>query len=162
VWSITAADPPGAPDDLVARADDATAVIDDYFVELIKERRRRPGPDLLTQLVEARDRGALSDEELLATITLVFTAGFVTTTNLIGNGLLALLRHPAELARLASDPALLPVAVEEMLRYDSRARMIGRTALEPFTVAGQSLERGDAVMVILGAANRDPVAVPSP
>jgi cytochrome P450 len=162
VWSITAADQPGAPDDLVARADEATAAIDDYFVELIKERRRRPGPDLLTQLVEARDGGELSDEELLATITLVFTAGFVTTTNLIGNGLLALLRHPAELARLASDPTLLPVAVEEMLRYDSPVQMIGRTALEPFTVAGQSVQRGDAIMVALGAANRDPVAFPDP
>jgi cytochrome P450 PksS len=162
VWSITAADQPGAGDEAVARADQATAAIDHYFVTLIKERRRHPGPDLLTQLVEARDRGDLSDEELLATVTLVFNAGFVTTTNLIGNGLLALLRHPGELARLAGDPALLPRAVEEMLRYDSPVQIVGRGVLDPFTLHGQLLEPGETVMIGIGAANRDPAAFPDP
>jgi cytochrome P450 len=162
VWSITAADQPGAGEEIVTAAEQAAATVDDYFVALVKDRRRHPGPDLLTQLIEARDRGDLSDEELLATVTIVFTAGFVTTTNLIGNGLLALLRHPDQLARLAADPVLLPPAVEEMLRYDSPVQMIGRGVLEPFLLDGHGVERGETIMVGLGAANRDPAVYTDP
>lgn len=162
VWSVMTADRPGATDAEVDQADQAADSIDRYFLDMIPECRTRPGPDLFTELVAACDQGNLEEQELLATVTLLFIAGFLTTTNLIGNGLLALLRHPGELARLAADPTLVPSAVEEMLRYDSPVQSRPRVALEAAQVGGQTLEEGDTVMVLLGAANRDPVRFPDP
>src|SRR5207244_13537325 len=91
-----------------------------YLRDVIARRRREPGDDLISGMIAAQEeRDALTDAELLATSNLLLVAGHETTTNLIGNGLLALLRHPEALARLREDPALIPGAVEEMLRYDS-------------------------------------------
>jgi cytochrome P450 len=128
-----------------------------YFADLVVQRRRRPADDLLSGLIASREAGdALSDDEVIATAVLLFSAGFETTTNLIGNGLLALLQHPDQLERWRADPGLAPNAVEELLRWDSPVQLNMRTALEPAEVAGEQLERGEAVLVLQGGANRDP------
>ena len=128
-----------------------------YFLALLAERRRHPGDDLLSALLAVEDGGdTLSEGELVATAILLFAAGFETTTNLIGNGLLALLRHPAELARLRADRALLRSGIEELLRYDSPVQLDGRTAAEDLRVAGHEVAAGSVVLTLLGSANRDP------
>jgi cytochrome P450 len=109
---------------------------------------------------EARD--ALSDGELLATSNLLLLAGHETTTNLIGNGLLALLRHPAELERLRGESGLLRSAIEEMLRYDSPVQVTVRIPIEEIELAGQRIAAGALVVVGIGAANRDPEVFPDP
>jgi cytochrome P450 len=144
-------------DSATGRTDEADTAIETYFAELAARRRRSPQDDLLSALVTARDDDdRLSEGELLSTVALVFGAGFVTTTNLIGNGLLALLRHPAEAARLWENPALAPTAVEEMLRYDSPIQLNGRYVFEPIKVGGRVIEPGEFVLTMIGGANRDP------
>ena len=128
-----------------------------YFVDLLAERRRHPGEDLLSALLAARDGGdALTTDELISTVTLLFGAGFETTTNLIGNGLLALLRHPDELARLRRDRTLMRGAVEELLRYDSPVQLDGRMAMDDVVIGGRRVQAGESVVTLLGASNRDP------
>lgn len=128
-----------------------------YFADLVVERRRSPQDDLLSGLIASRDAGdALSDDEVIATAVLLFSAGFETTTNLIGNGLLALLQHPDELERWRNQPDLAHTAVEELLRWDSPVQLNMRTALQPADIASEPLERGDTVIILQGAANRDP------
>jgi cytochrome P450 len=134
-----------------------------YFRDLIAQRRHEPGDDLIGALIRLRDDGdRLSEDELIATIVLLFAAGFETTTNLIGNGLLSLLRHPDQLRRLRHDPTLIPAAVEEMLRYESSVQLDARTALQPADVAGTTIPAGEVVLTLLGAANRDPARYPNP
>lgn len=132
--------------------------INDYFKDLAARRRSHPEDDMLTGLVHAEEEGdKLSEPELLATITLLFVAGYETTTNLIGNGLYALLRHPAQLQRLRRDPTLVRPAVEEMLRYDSPVQLTGRAVLdEGVEVGGAPLPKGTQLVTLFGAANRDP------
>lgn len=130
-----------------------------YLRELVAERRVAPGEDLLSALVTVQDNGdVLSENELLATCTLLLIAGHETTVNLIGNGTLALLRHPEQLARLRSDPELTAAAVEELLRYDSPVQLTVRFALRDARVADQLVPKGSAVVLMIGAANRDPEA----
>ena len=133
-----------------------------YFQQLFERRRREPADDLITQLVQAEENGQqLSNEELTANIILLFGAGHETTVNLIGNGLLALHRHPAQLALLKAQPGLLPGAVEEFLRYDSSVQMTSRVALEDIPdLGGRPVPRGETVMCLLGSANRDAAAYP--
>lgn len=134
-----------------------------YLEDVIEKRRRAPGDALLDRLIAAEEQGArLSNEELLATVILLFNAGHHTTMNLIGNGLLALLRHPDQLARLRAEPARLPSAVEELLRYDGPLQSTGRIALEDLTVSGTPIKRGELLLLMLGAANRDPDQFHSP
>jgi cytochrome P450 len=135
----------------------------EYFRSLFELRRRQPGDDLTTQLVQAEEEGSkLSNEELTANIILLFGAGHETTVNLIGNGLLALHRNPDQLRRLHDDPTLVTNAVEELLRYDSSVQMTGRTTLEDVEVGGVPIAKGESVLCLLGAANRDPAAYPEP
>jgi cytochrome P450 len=134
-----------------------------YFQQLFELRRRQPGDDLTTKLVQAEEHGSkLSNDELTANIILLFGAGHETTVNLIGNGLLALLRHPDQLQLLRDDPALMPNAIEELLRYDSSVQTTSRVALEDVEVGGTRIPEGEAVLCLLGAANRDPAAYPEP
>jgi cytochrome P450 len=136
---------------------------EEYFRGLFERRRREPGDDLTTQLVRAEAEGSrLSNEELTANIILLFGAGHETTVNLIGNGLLALHRHPDQLRRLREDPSLVANAIEEFLRYDSSVQVTGRVALEDVTVGATSVAKGDGVLCLLGAANRDPAVYPEP
>ncbi|HYX44823.1 MAG TPA: cytochrome P450 [Acidimicrobiales bacterium] len=141
----------------LAEATAASNTMEEYFRDLVAERRARPRDDLLTQLIEAEDKGdQLSEYELISTAILLFAAGFETTTHLIGNGVLALLRNPEQLDRLRHDRGLLRSAVEELLRYDSPVQITARTAYEEIEIGGYSVEPGSAVLALLGAANRDP------
>jgi cytochrome P450 len=158
-WTIAAArvlDPCQTPEQL-QRSMDALEHLSDYARGQIAVRRRAPRDDLLSVLIAAEADGErLSEDELVSTVSLLFGAGHETTVNLIGNGLLALLRHPGELSRLRSDASLVPNAVEELLRYDSPAQLVRRWAHEDLEVGGVHIARGDELVLLVGAANRDP------
>ena len=146
--------PPLAAMDAAA---ESNAVIVEHLEALIDARRAQPTDDLLSELIHVEEAGdQLSHDELLATVMLLFGAGFETTTNLIGNGLLALLDHPAELRRLRADRTLMKTAVEEMLRWDSPVQVDGRLSLEDLELHGEPYEAGTQFGTLLGAANRDP------
>jgi cytochrome P450 len=133
-----------------------------YFQQLFELRRKNPGDDLTTQLVQAEEDGSkLSNEELTANIILLFGAGHETTVNLIGNGLLALHRNPDQLALLKANPSLITNAIEEFLRYDSSVQLTGRVALEDIDdLGGKKIPKGESVLCLLGSANRDPAVYP--
>jgi cytochrome P450 len=134
-----------------------------YFRELIAERRAAPRADLLSALIAAEETGdRLSEEELLATCILLLVAGHETTVNLIGNGTLALLRHPAELRRLREDPGLVAGAVEELLRYDGPVQRTARIPSEDVVIGGRAIGKGELVMPFIGAADRDPAQFREP
>ena len=134
-----------------------------YLRDQIENRRRQPADDLLTGLIEARDaRDALTEDEMVATAFLLLIAGHETTTNLIGNGTLALLRNPDQLARLRAEPGLLDNAIEEMLRFDSPVQATVRVVTEAVTLGDHEIEPGALVITVLGAANRDPEVHPDP
>jgi cytochrome P450 len=138
------------------------AMTEMYFQQLFELRRKNPGDDLTTQLVQAEEDGSkLSNEELVANIVLLFGAGHETTVNLIGNGLLALHRNPDQLALLKANPALITNAIEEFLRYDSSVQMTGRVALEDIDdLGGKKIPKGETVLCLLGSANHDPAVYP--
>jgi cytochrome P450 len=149
--------------EVLATADKAAATIRDYLAGLVEERRRAPGDDLLSALVaheEAGDR--LSIDELLVMAGLLFVAGFETTTNLLANGLVALLHHPDQAALLRERPELAPSAVEELLRWDSPVQISARLVFEPVTLGGVEHEPGSRMVAYLGAGNRDPRRFPDP
>jgi hypothetical protein len=133
-----------------------------YFEQLFELRRRSPGDDLTSQLVQAEDDGSkLSNDELTANIILLFGAGHETTVNLIGNGLLALYRNPDQLALLRANPSLITNAIEEFLRYDSSVQSTGRVTLEDIDdLGGKRIPKGETVLCLLGSANRDPAVYP--
>ena len=136
----------------------------EYFHRLFELRRRQPGEDLTTQLVQAEEHGSkLSNEELTANVILLFGAGHETTVNLIGNDLLALHRNPDQLKLLREDPSLTAGAVEELLRYDSSVQVTGRTTLEDVDeIGGIALAKGQSVLCLLGSADRDPAVYADP
>jgi cytochrome P450 len=135
----------------------------DYLRAIIAARRRESRDDLISALVAAQeDRDALTDVELVSTAILLLLAGHETTTNLIGNGTLALLTHPDELARLRAEPELLRSAIEEMLRFDSPVQATGRSALEDVEYGGVRIPKGALAIPCIGAANRDPEVFPDP
>jgi cytochrome P450 len=146
--------------------DAAMAALDhlnEYFVDLVAARRKEPEDDLLTSLIHARDEGdRLSEEEIVSTAILLFAAGFETTTNLIGNGLYALLSHPDQLRRLQEEPRLIKSAVEEILRWDSPVQIDGRSAFEDVEIAGHHVPKDGFVVTLLGAANHDPTHYTEP
>jgi cytochrome P450 len=146
----------------IAEANIGTTMAQAYFQQLFELRRRSPGDDLTTQLVQAEEDGSkLSNEELTANIILLFGAGHETTVNLIGNGLLALYRNPDQLALLKANPDLITNAIEEFLRYDSSVQMTGRVALEDIEdLGGKKIPKGESVLCLLGSANRDPAVYP--
>ncbi len=147
----------------LAEASVADAKLQEYFAGLVAERRAHPRDDLLTKLIDAEDKGdQLSEHELISTAILLFAAGFETTTHLIGNGMLALLRHPDELARVRADRSLVRPAVEELLRYDSPVQIAARTTYEDLSIAGHEIAEGSVVLALLGAANRDPARFRDP
>ncbi|WP_052519714.1 cytochrome P450 [Archangium violaceum] len=134
-----------------------------YFRMLIAQRRTQPGTDLLSGLVHAEEQGnLLSEQELLSTCTMLLFGGHETTTNLIGNGLLALLRHPEQWELLRTSPELLPNAVEEFLRYDPPVQFTNREAKVDMEIGGQAIRKGDRVMLMMAAANRDPAQFKDP
>ena len=135
-----------------------------YLRELAAARRTSPGEDLVSHLVAVRDAdgGRLTEDELVSTCILLLNAGHEATVNVTGNGTLALLRHPGQLARLRADRSLLPAAVEELMRYDSPLQLFERTATEDTEVGGVTVRRGQKVAALLGSANHDPAVFADP
>lgn len=134
-----------------------------YFLQLVGERRDTPGDDLVRRLLVAEHHGdRLTELEVVAMCTALVFGGHETTVNLLGNGVLALLSHPERLATLRDAPAGIDAAVEELLRYDSPAQLISRTAVADFAWRGAAIRAGDVVLACLGAANRDPAVFDAP
>jgi cytochrome P450 len=149
--------------DVGPRSIAARKAIAQYFRELIARRRTTPGPDLMSALIAAEEAGdKLSEDELLATCILLLIAGHETTVNLIGNGTLALLRHPEQLRLLRENPGLIGSAVEELLRFDGPVQRTARIPSEDVTVGGRTIGKGEMVMPFIGAADRDPAQFPNP
>jgi unspecific monooxygenase len=150
----------------IARRDKARDEFVDYFRALAAHRRDRTNdgaPDLLSALVAVSDQGdMLTEAELLATCILLLVAGHETTVNLIGNGTLALLRHPDQLAWFRAHPEAAAAAIEELLRYDPPVQLTARSALGDVDLAGHEIKSGQSVLLLLGAANRDPEVFPEP
>ena len=144
-------------------AGEAAEALDAYFLPIIEARRAAPRDDIVSALVHAEEAGdTLTGREMLTMLRLLLVAGNETTTNLLGNGLLALLRHPDQLAALREDPGLIPAAVEELLRFDSPVQTDFRTAVEDCDVNGFPVPRGRNVIALIGAANHDPAVFGRP
>jgi cytochrome P450 len=153
----------GPQSDLAARATASRRALADYFRELIAERRAAPRGDLLSALIAAEEAGdKLSENELWATCILLLVAGHETTVNLLGNGTLALLRHPDQLQALRRSPRLIGSAIEELLRYDAPAQRTGRMPNTDVELGGKAIPKGALVLGLIGAANRDPAHFPDP
>jgi cytochrome P450 len=140
--------------EVLGTADPAAAAVRDYLADLVAQRRRQPGSDLLSALVAVEEAGdQLTEDELLTTAGLLFAAGFETTTNLLANGLVALLTRASSLDGLHARPDL---AVEELLRFDSPVQLITRLSTEPVELGGIPIGAGERVVAYLGSGNRDP------
>jgi cytochrome P450 len=151
------------PPEVIERRQRAVESFGAYFNGLVEEHRAQPRDDLLSALIAAEEAGdKLSGLELLATCILLLVAGHETTVNLIGNGTLALLRHPGQLALLRDDPSLARGAVEELLRYDPPVQFTGRVALEDITIGGVTIPKGQQSVILLASANRDPAVFAEP
>jgi cytochrome P450 len=168
-WSqrLTASLEPTATEEDIDRADDAIQLFIPYLVSIVEERRRNLGDDLLSALIQAEESGdRMSTAELIAFVLLLYVAGHETTVNLIGNGTLALLRHPDQLTIWRDTPALDATAVDELLRYDGPVQLTVRVPVVPVhyqTPDGSvTVEPGTVVMTLLGAANHDPAMFDNP
>lgn len=148
---------------MLGDANEAASILERYFQKVIEQRRITPGDDLISALVGVDDGGAtLSDDEIVSNTILLFIAGHETTSNMIGNAMVALFRQPARLAQLKRDAALIPQAVAECMRYDSSVQMVVRTALEEVIIDDVTLTPGTIVFMLIGAANRDPAVFANP
>jgi cytochrome P450 len=148
--------------DQIRRAQHSMLEMHDYLRLIAAERRRAPREDVLSMFMAAEAEDAVTEDEAVANCVLLLFAGHETTANLIANGLVLLFEHPEQLARLRADPALMPSAVEEMLRCDGPAGVIGRVATEPVELAGHTVPAGQHVYLALMAANRDPAVFDDP
>lgn len=147
----------------INRANEANKELIEYLRPLVQERRKNPRNDLISALVEAEEQGSkLTEEELLANCVLLLVAGHETTVNLIGNGVLALLKNPDQLELLKKEPDLIQSAVEEFLRYESPIQLVRRVAAEDMELGGQKIGKDDMLVVLLGACNRDTEVFPNP
>jgi len=154
----------GAPSDqLAVSAEERFAEMREYLRTLVRSRRRDAGDDLLSAMIDAADcDDRLSEDDIFANTTFLMTAGHETATNMLSNGVISLLRHPHELARLRRDRSLIASAAEEILRFESPVQMTSRHALGDGEFAGRRVKAGDALQLFLGAANRDPARFPDP
>ncbi len=142
--------------DAISRGVETEQAIGEYFRDLIAERRKLPRNDIVSGLIAAaRIEDGWRESELLDICGLLFVAGHATMVNLIGNGLLNLLLHPAELRRLREEPGLIAQAVEELLRFESPVQRVGRVVTEGFEIRGKAMPKGAVICAMLGAANRD-------
>lgn len=147
---------PHAPESM-ERASRSLAELTDYLTTLSHSRRQQPQNDLISALVGVVEEGQrLTQEELIANVTILLSAGHETTSNLIGNGLLALLRNPDQMQKLRDHPKLVPSAVEEMMRYDNPVQIAYRSAAEDIEIGGKYMRKGQLVNSVLAAGNRDP------
>lgn len=144
-------------------AETAMGTMTSYFADLVAERTAAPQDDLISAMIRVDDDGdRLTTEEIVSTAILLFAAGFETTTNLIGNGTLCLLRNPDQMAELRSHPEQAATAVEEVLRFESPVQLDARRALVDADIDGTPVPAGTSVVTLLGAANRDPAVYPAP
>jgi cytochrome P450 len=146
------------------RREQARADLNQYMAELIERHREHPGNDLLSRMAtDTGPEGRMAEPYLVATAGLLLVAGHETTVNLIGNGMLTLLRHPAILERLRNEPNLIPATVEELLRYEPPVQFLPpRTTLDEIALAGTTIPKGVLVTLALAAGNRDPARFPDP
>ncbi|MFD4855766.1 cytochrome P450 [Streptomyces atratus] len=150
-------------DDTARAAVRASLDFSAYLRELIKERRKNPGTDLISALIAAHDEGErLSEQEMISTCVLLLNAGHEATVNTTVNGWWTLLRHPEQLAALRTDHGLLPTAIEELMRYDTPLQMFERWVLDDIEIDGTVIPRGSEVALLFGSANRDPARFPAP
>jgi cytochrome P450 len=164
-WSKTIVDFVGT-----GHADEARALANEQTLEefraflepIIHDRRAHPQDDLISILASPDEGERLTEDEIVSTCIVLLFAGHETTANLIGNGLLALLRHPEQLALLRAEPERMPAAVEELLRYDSPVQRNRRLAMQDMTFGGKEIRQGDSVLVFMGSANRDPARFQDP
>jgi hypothetical protein len=155
---------PTATEEEYAAAKEASDAVVTMLAELVAYKQGAPGDDLVSDLVSARDGAErLSDQELLSTVFQLMVAGHDTTASLIGNSVVALFRHPMQLAEMRLNPAKIPAAIEELLRYDAPVpHSTFRYAVEPVTIAGVTIPSGSQVIICLAAANRDAERYPNP
>jgi cytochrome P450 len=152
-----------ATPEVARRAQQSLLELKDYFGAAIAERRQNPKGDLMTALIRgAADGTLLSDDELMVNAVFLLIGGHETTTSLIASGILALLEHPDELIRLKAEPSLIVSAIEEILRFNSPLQRIIRVALDDLEIRGKKIKKGDLVLAMVGAANRDPEQFPDP
>ncbi|HEY7268540.1 MAG TPA: cytochrome P450, partial [Dehalococcoidia bacterium] len=165
-WSTDIAGALGSsaqPQDAIGRAGRASEELAAYFRGVIEERRQAPKDDLISGLIEARDQGDhLSEDELVATCVLLLVAGNETTTNLVGNGMLALTDNPQQRQCLLDDPSLITTAVEELLRFDGPVQATSRVVIDDCEFRGKHFQKGQIAITFLGAANRDPAQFADP
>jgi hypothetical protein len=148
---------------ILDNADRAVRELTEYFRPLVEARRRAPGDDLISALVRAEEEGdRLSEDELYAFCVLLLGAGSETTTNLIGNGFLALHQQPEQLRLLRDDPSLADSAIEELLRFDAPVQLTSRVALEDVTIGERAVRAGEFIVLSLAGANRDPAQFADP
>jgi len=149
--------------EMIEAGNRSTEAFTAYLHDLVPRRAASPGADLLSALIAAEEGGErMTQEQIVGVAQTLFAAGHATTRNVIGNGLLALLRHPAALARLRAEPALIGSAVEEMLRYDSPTQSTSPfVVMEKLEIGGQAVEAGQSVSILLGSVNRDPAQFPN-
>jgi cytochrome P450 len=165
LWSDDLADFLGNPPTLAQcqRLADSMQQFMEYFRAIVAQHYEHPQNDLVDALMQAEDRGiVLTEDELLVNCVGLFVGGHETTTNLIGNGLLALLHHSEEMQKLREDPQLIGSAVEELLRYDSPVQFMARVAKQTTEIGGKKIYKGQSVMLVVGSANRDPLQFPDP
>ncbi len=137
-------------------ADEAIRIVDAYFYDLVARKRAKPEDDLLSGLVHADEKDRLTDTELVTLATLLFAAGFETTTNLVGNGMIGFLRQPEQIDALRKQPELYASLADEILRFDGTAQMVVRQAKEDVDIDGRLIPRGETVTAVIGAGNHDP------
>jgi cytochrome P450 len=152
-----------APFELARQANQASVEMTAYLRELVEEKRSQPGEDVISMMIASEEDGdVLSTEELLSQCMLLLVAGHETTRNLIGNGLLTLLRHPEEMERLRQDPGFMRGAIEEFLRFEGPLQGTSRVAVTDMDVYGEKVEAGRSLLVMIGCANRDAQQFPDP
>jgi cytochrome P450 len=162
-WSDAMIATLGGDYSLLAEARRSNEELVDYVSAVMDDRRRNPKADLISRLVAAEEDGSgLSEDEILGTVALLLVAGNETTTHLIAAGMLTLFRHPDQMEILRNDPSLLPSAVEEMLRFCGPVHTTRRLALADSTLDGADIQRGDTIIALLAAANRDPAKYSDP
>jgi cytochrome P450 len=150
----------GTPPDRRSAAEQAATEFVDYLRALVADRLTRPGDDLVTDLVAVSANGALTADEVVGTAALLLMAGHEATVNVLGNGMLALLTHRHQWRRLRDEPGLLPLAVEELIRFDAPLQIFERTAMANVEIAGWPVPAGQKIAALLGAAARDPAVFP--
>ena len=165
VWASTIAETvAGQTDEQRRQREQSSNELNQYMAGLVESRRQQPGEDMLSGLAtDTGPEGRMTDPYLVATAALLLVAGHETTVNLLGNGMLTLLRHPAILERLRNAPDLVPSTVEELLRYEPPVQFLpNRTALDEIALAGTTIPKGVLVTLALAAGNRDPARFPDP